>query len=214
MSKERNQEEAQMTNYNVIVAGVGGQGNLLCGRILAHGAVLRGFRPIVGDTFGASRRGGTVHTHLRIGEYDRGPLISRRRADLILGLEPLETLRAAVKFGSKQTAVVFSDLKVETADSLAGKTVYPDIGRITEVLGSISKAVYRLNPKESLEEIGTRQVLNSYMIGALAGSGRTPLDSGELRELVGATVKPRKTNIAAFDAGLKGISELLKNEGV
>lgn len=195
--------------YNILVAGVGGQGNLVCGRILAEGAVRRNLSPVVGDTFGASRRGGAVETHLRIGETDRGPLIPRKHADLILGLEPLETLRAAVKFGGQETVVIFSELKVDTADSLGGKTDYPDIDRMTEALKSISRVVYRLNPKESLEKIGTKMVLNSYMIGALAGSSRTPLDSSELRGLVGETLKPKKTNIAAFDAGLKSLSELL-----
>ncbi|MHA2432413.1 MAG: 2-oxoacid:acceptor oxidoreductase family protein [Candidatus Thorarchaeota archaeon] len=201
-------------NYNVLVAGVGGQGNLLCGRILAEGAVRKNLRPVIGDTFGASRRGGTVHTHLRIGECDKGPLIPRRRADLLLGLEPLETLRAAIRFAGKETVVIFSGLRVDTIDSLAGRIKYPDIDRITEALHSISKAVYRLNPKDSLDKLGTRRVLNSYMIGALAGPGRTPLDASELRDIVSVTVEPRKTNTAAFDAGLKGISELLKSEGL
>jgi indolepyruvate ferredoxin oxidoreductase beta subunit len=201
-------------SYNVLVAGVGGQGNLVCGRILAEGAVRMNLRPVVGDTFGASRRGGAVLTHLRIGESDRGPLVPRNQADLILGLEPLETLRTAVKFAGQETVVIFSELKVDTADSLGGRTDYPDVDRMTEALESISKVVYRLNPKDSLERIGTNRVLNSYMIGALAGSGRTPLDSSELRGLVGEKLKPKKANTAAFDAGLKCVSELMKSEGV
>ena len=200
--------------FNVLVAGVGGQGNLVCGRILAEGAVRKSLRPVVGDTFGASRRGGGVLTHLRIGESDWGPLVPRNQADLILGLEPLETLRAAVKFAGHRTVVIFSELKVDTPGSLVGNTSYPDVDRMTEALESISDVVYRLDPKESLEKIGTNRVLNSYMIGALAGSGKTPLDSSELRVLVGETLKPKKTNIAAFDAGLKRISGLMIGENV
>ncbi|MFX0044333.1 MAG: 2-oxoacid:acceptor oxidoreductase family protein [Candidatus Hermodarchaeota archaeon] len=201
-------------SFDILVAGVGGQGNLVCGRILAEGAVRRNLRPVVGDTFGASRRGGAVLTHLRIGESDRGPLVPRNQADLILGLEPLETLRAAVKFGRQETVVIFSELKVDTADTLGGNTEYPDVNRMTEALESISGVVFRLNPKASLEKIGSNRVLNTYMIGALAGSGRTPLDPSELRGLVSETLKPKKANISAFDAGLKCISELMMSMGV
>ncbi|UCH04044.1 MAG: 2-oxoacid:acceptor oxidoreductase family protein [Candidatus Thorarchaeota archaeon] len=202
------------SSFDIVVAGVGGQGNLVCGRILAEGAVRRNLRPVVGDTFGASRRGGAVLTHLRIGEFDMGPLIPRNQADLILGLEPLETLRAAVKFGRQDTVVIFSELKVDTADTLGGKTEYPDIDKMTEALESISGVVFRLDPKASLDKIGSSRVLNSYMIGALAGSGKTPLNPSELRGLVGETLKPKKTNISAFDAGLKCVSELMKSKGV
>ncbi|MFW9943967.1 MAG: 2-oxoacid:acceptor oxidoreductase family protein [Candidatus Sifarchaeia archaeon] len=201
-------------SFNILVAGVGGQGNLVCGRILAEGAMRRNLRPVIGDTFGASRRGGAVLTHLRIGESDSGPLIPNNQADLILGLEPLETLRTAVRFGRQDSVVIFSELKVDTADTLGGKTEYPDIDRLTEALESISGVVFRLDPKASLEKIGSNRVLNSYMIGALAGSGRTSLDSNELRGLVGETLKPKRTNTEAFDAGLKRISELIKSKGL
>ncbi len=202
------------STFDIMVAGVGGQGNLVCGRILAEAAVCRNLRPVVSDTFGASRRGGAVLTHLRVGESDKGPIVPRNQADLILGLEPLETLRAAIRFGREETVVIFSELKVDTADTLGGKVEYPDIDVMTEALESISKEVFRLDPKASLEKIGTERVLNSYMIGALAGSGTGPFDSSELRQLVGETLKPKETNIAAFDAGLKRVSELMKARGV
>ena len=78
--------------FNILVAGVGGQGNLVCGRVLAEASVRSGLRPVVGDTFGASRRGGSVLTHLRIGKTDWAPLIPKGEVDIILGLEPLEAL--------------------------------------------------------------------------------------------------------------------------
>ena len=85
-------------DYNILIAGVGGQGNLVCGRVLCEAALQNGLRPVAGETFGASRRGGTVLTHLRISTQDRGPLIPKGRADLLLGMEPLETLRAASEY--------------------------------------------------------------------------------------------------------------------
>lgn len=200
------------SSYNILIAGVGGQGNLVCGRILGEAAMRMNLRPVIGDTFGAPRRGGTVYTHLRIGEHPVGPLIPEREANLVLGLEPMETLRAVVKYGGEKTVILFSTQRVETGDSLAGNLTYPSVGELSKALGSISEEVYALNPKERLDELGTTRVLNSYMLGALTGLNRTPLERNEVRELVGKMTKPSDTNLAAFDAGLEDLSELLKRK--
>ncbi len=200
------------SSYNILIAGVGGQGNLMCGRILGAAAMRMNLNPVIGDTFGASRRGGTVYTHLRIGEHPVGPLIPGREASLVLGLEPMETLRAAVKYAGERTVILFSTQSVETGDSLAGNLTYPSISELTKALGSISEAVYALDPKKKLDELGTRHVLNSYMLGALTGLDRTPLERNEVRELVGTMTKPSDTNLAAFDGGLEDVLELLKSK--
>jgi len=120
--------------FNILVAGVGGQGNLVCGRVLAEAAVQSGLRPVVGDTFGASRRGGSVLTHLRIGKTDWGPLIPKGKADILLGLEPLEALRAAAEFAGERTVALVSKTKIPTVATNNEPTDYPAIERIIEQL--------------------------------------------------------------------------------
>lgn len=184
----------------------------MCGRILGEAAMRMNLRPVIGDTFGASRRGGTVYTHLRISEHHVGPLIPESEASFVLGLEPMETLRAVVRYGGEKTVILFSTQKVETGDSLAGNLTYPSIGELTKALESISEDVYALDPKRILDELGTTRVLNSYMLGALTGLNRTRLERNEVRELVGSMTKPSDTNLAAFDAGLEDLSDLLKSK--
>jgi len=80
---------------NIVIAGVGGQGNVLASHIIGQGLMQKGFRVTLGETYGLSQRGGAVMSHIRISERERmGPLIPEGRAHLVLGLEPVEALRS------------------------------------------------------------------------------------------------------------------------
>ncbi|MHA2385022.1 MAG: 2-oxoacid:acceptor oxidoreductase family protein, partial [Candidatus Thorarchaeota archaeon] len=172
-------------DYNILIAGVGGQGNLVCGRILSEAALQADLRPVAGETFGASRRGGTVLTHLRISNRDRGPLIPKGKADFLLGMEPLEALRAAIEFAGQQTVAVISTAIVETPGSLSDTVEYPPIDKIVKSLRSICGDVVALDPIESLEKLGTLRLLNSYMLGAMSVMKEGPLRKDAIRETVG-----------------------------
>ncbi|MFX0108420.1 MAG: 2-oxoacid:acceptor oxidoreductase family protein [Candidatus Hodarchaeota archaeon] len=190
---------------NILVAGVGGQGNLVCSRVLADAAVAEGSRPVIGETFGASRRGGTVFTHVRIAQKDVGPLIPAGTTDFLLGLEPLEALRAAVKYAGPKTIAILSTRRVETKDSLAGLAKYPDVSDIINSMSEICMQVHSLDPTPSLENLGSLRVLNSYMLGALAGLESPPLSLGSIRTAVWEILGSDKVNLSAFDAGAKDI---------
>ena len=68
----------KIREFNMIVAGVGGQGSVLASHIVANAAVAQGLKVRVGETFGASQRGGKVHSHVRIGDDVYGPLCPER----------------------------------------------------------------------------------------------------------------------------------------
>ncbi len=188
-------------DYNILIAGVGGQGNLVCGRILSEVALRSDLRPVVGETFGASRRGGTVLTHLRISDRDKGPLIPRGRANLLIGMEPLEALRAAIEFAGQHTVAIISTSIVETPGSLADVVEYPPIDKIVDSLCSICGEVITLDPIESLEDSGSLRLLNSYMLGAISVLKEVPLGKDEIREAIGRILRDPELNLAAFDAG-------------
>ncbi|MFW9967613.1 MAG: 2-oxoacid:acceptor oxidoreductase family protein [Candidatus Thorarchaeota archaeon] len=188
-------------DYNILIAGVGGQGNLVCGRILSEAAVFNDFHPVIGETFGASRRGGTVFTHLRISNRDRGPLIPKGRANLLLGMEPLEALRASIEYAGKQTVAVISTAIVETPESLSDATEYPSVDKIIEALNSICGEVVAIDPVEALENMGGLRLLNSYLLGAISVLNEVPLSKDDIRESIGRTLRNPELNLAAFDAG-------------
>jgi indolepyruvate ferredoxin oxidoreductase beta subunit len=195
-------------DYNILVAGVGGQGNLVCGRILSKAALQNGLLPVVGETFGASRRGGTVLTHLRISKQDRGPLIPKGKADLLLGMEPLETLRAAIEYASQQTVTVVSTAIVETPSSLSDAVEYPPIDKMIKSLRSICGDVIALDPEESLDDSGGLRLLNSYMLGAISVLKEVPLDKNAIRDAITTTLRNPEMNLAAFNAGAADILKL------
>ncbi|HLZ20134.1 MAG TPA: 2-oxoacid:acceptor oxidoreductase family protein, partial [Smithellaceae bacterium] len=80
--------KAQRVTKNLILTGVGGQGNVLASRVLAGMLVDAGYVVTIGETFGMSQRGGSVMSHLRISpDSVRSPQIPRGAADVIVALE-------------------------------------------------------------------------------------------------------------------------------
>jgi indolepyruvate ferredoxin oxidoreductase beta subunit len=193
--------------HNILVAGVGGQGNLVSGRILAEVSRKRKLRPMIGQVFGASRRGGTVMIHVRLSEVDVSPIIPKGQVDVLLGFEPMETLRAVVDYCGPKTIVIMSSTKVEALSSLAKKAVYSPVKDITNAIASICSQTYVLNPENSLKEIGSYQVLNTYMLGAFAQLASGPLDLDGIRTEVELSLGSTLPNLPAFDAGVSDAKE-------
>jgi len=189
--------------FNILVAGVGGQGNLVCGRVLAEATVLSGLRPVVGDTFGASRRGGSVLTHIRIGKIDWAPLIPRGEVDILLGLEPLEALRAASTYAGTRTITIVSQTKIPTVASTGNITTYPSLERIFESLNKLCKQVIILDAEETLTQIGSMKMLNSFILGAMGVLDESPLSLEIIRESLQSIFGSESVNMAAFDEGIK-----------
>ena len=186
--------------YSILVAGVGGQGNLVCGRIIAEATVMQGLRPVVGDTFGASRRGGSVVTHIRIGKQDWGPLIPKGEVDVLLGFEPVEALRVAVRYAGKRTTAIVSKMTVPPSNVTSGDLSYPEIDAIRKELESICKQVYMLDTEPVLTKLGSTRVLNSYMIGALSALDDGPLDSKNLQQAL-SNILDSERDSDAFSEG-------------
>lgn len=189
--------------FNILVAGVGGQGNLVCGRVLAEASAQSGLRPVVGDTFGASRRGGSVLTHLRIGKTDWAPLIPKGEVDILLGLEPLEALRAALEFAGNQTVVIISQTKIPIVDVNNEKNEYPSLEKIIDSLNKLCKKVTVLDAEETLTRIGSVKMLNSYILGVMGALTQSPLPLKIIRESLQSIFGSSSANIEAFDEGAK-----------
>ncbi len=189
------------TPFNILVAGVGGQGNLVCGRVLAEASAQSGLRPVVGDTFGASRRGGSVLTHLRIGKTDWSPLIPRGEVDILLGLEPLEALRAAMAYAGNRTVAIISQTKIPTVAVNNEAIEYPSLEKIVDSLNKICKQVIVLDAEETLTRIGSMKMLNSYILGAMGAFTQNPLSPKVIRESLRSIFGSESTNIEAFDSG-------------
>jgi indolepyruvate ferredoxin oxidoreductase beta subunit len=82
-----------MNKVDIVIAGVGGQGNLLLAKLIAEAALMAGLEAKRSEIKGLAQRGGPVQSLVKIGEQVWSPLVERGQADLLLGLELVEALR-------------------------------------------------------------------------------------------------------------------------
>lgn len=193
--------------FNLIIAGVGGQGSVLASHIVAEAAVAQGLKTRVGETFGASQRGGKVHSHVRVGEDIYGPLCPEESLDVLLGLEPNETLRLAVDYAGPDTLIITNTHPIHSMDANIGADTYPEIEEVIEGLLKLSKRVISFDATELAVEAGNERTVNVVMLGALAATGRLPYAEERLRKAIAGRV-PQRTidaNMRAFDSGVKKI---------
>jgi len=193
-----------LKEFNLIVTGVGGQGSVLASHIVAEAAVKKGFKVRVGETFGAAQRGGKVHSHVRIGDEIYGPLCPSRSLDVLIGLEPNETLRLALKYANEETLIITNTRPVPSMDANIGADAYPDVSLLIEALGRISGRVVSFDATELAVKAGNERTMNVVLLGALAASGELPLETEALREAVMSRVPPKtvKVNETAFNLGV------------
>lgn len=190
---------------NIIVAGVGGQGNVLASQVVAVAAVQAGYRVAVGETFGVSQRGGSVMSHVRLSrDQVFGPLIPRGRAHIIAGFEPLETLRVIQEFAHSQTIVIMNNRPNYPLGCLSGEDRYPHLENIEQAIGQSVATLHVLPATQLAQEIGNPMAANMVMTGALVGSGILPFG----QEFFIATIQSLfqgdilELNLKAFQIGL------------
>jgi indolepyruvate ferredoxin oxidoreductase beta subunit len=191
---------------NIIIAGVGGQGNIQASYIIASAAVKEGFYVSVGETYGAAQRGGSVMSHIRLSkETQYGPLIPKGKAHTIIGFEPVECLRTVGEFGNKETKVIVNPRPVYPIDVLSGEATYQPLDKILNAIKELVRSVYVVEATELAKEAGDTIVQNIVMVGCLASSGFTPIKPETMRAMVSElfTGKNLELNLKAFDLGIK-----------
>ena len=195
---------------NLIITGVGGQGNILASQVIANVASDEGYYVIVGETYGLSQRGGSVMSHVRLSrDLECGPLIPSRMADIIIGFEPLETLRVAVQYSNKGTSVILNPRPNYPIGVLAGDFRYPALDEILDNLRKMVGSVRVVETTELASKVGSSLVQNMVMVGCLAGSGLLPFKLKSFEKVLKAIFSEDKLklNKKAFDLGV----EALKN---
>jgi len=193
---------------NIIITGVGGQGNVVASQIFASAAVRDGFYVSVGETYGAAQRGGAVMSHVRLSkETQYGPLIPEGRAHIILGFEPVESLRTVGGFGNEKTKVIVNPRPVYPIDVLSGASKYPEVGEVLKAMKELVYSVHVVEATELAKKAGDPIMQNIVMVGCLAGSGFTPVEVETLRGVVKETFARRRpeANLKAFELGLREI---------
>ena len=196
---------------NVIITGVGGQGNVLASRVLAGMLVRAGYFVTIGETFGMSQRGGSVMSHLRISrESVLSPQIPQGRADVIVGLEPAEALRVLTRNGNPDVVALINSRIVYPIGVITGELSYPSLAEIESIFKKLTAQSWMIDATVAAVALGNPILSNIIMIGALAKTSLLPIDRRAFeKEITGnmATDK-RQINLRAFDAGASMIEKL------
>jgi indolepyruvate ferredoxin oxidoreductase beta subunit len=190
---------------NLIIAGVGGQGNIVASQIIAMAALEEDLLPTIGETYGVSQRGGSVMSHVRIAQAEPfGPLIPRGHADILLGFEPLETIKVIKEFANPETRVILNPRPVYPIGILAGDEVYPPVNTLIEIAQDVVSELRIINATEMAQQAGDIRTMNIVMVGSLAGSGWLPIAvesySTSIDRLFKGSAMP--INRKAFEMGL------------
>lgn len=194
--------------YNVIITGVGGQGNVMASRVIGNMLTRRGLNVTIGETFGASQRGGSVMSHLRISTGSSwSPQIPRGKCHLVISLEPTEALRVLVNYGNAGVTVLCNTRPIHAIGVISGEQTYPQINDIKAWIAELSEASWFLDATDQAMQLGNPILGNIMMIGAAAGISPLPLNREDLEAVISETMPADKLvlNLRAYDLGVEMI---------
>jgi len=190
-----------MQATRLIIVAVGGQGNLLASRVLGEAALLAGIPVRMSEIHGMAQRGGVVESAMIFGDA-RSTVISDGEADILVGFEPAETLRALNRC-SPQTTVITNTAPLPPFTVAIGKGVYPDLNRIQELIRERVRRLIAFDAAALAREAGQIMALNIVLLGALCRTDLLPLKADVVREAIRTRTKPAfvEANLKAFELG-------------
>jgi indolepyruvate ferredoxin oxidoreductase, beta subunit len=191
--------------YNLIITGVGGQGNVLASRIVGNILSDLGYAITIGETFGASQRGGAVMSHLRIStDSVRSPQIPKGKAHMVVALEPTEALRVLKDYGNAQVKVITNTRPIYSVGVISGELKYPSMDDLKKWISKLTQAAWFIDATDEAVQLGSPILGNVMLVGALAAVGDLPLDKERFRQVISRTMSADKVdiNVTAFEKGM------------
>ena len=190
-----------METKRVVFVGVGGQGNLLASRLLGEAALSEGIPAVVSEIHGMAQRGGIVESAVLLGNVS-SPIVSDGEADVLVGFEPVETLRALKKC-NQETLVITNTHPLPPFTVSVGRGTYARVDETLDLLQTKIKRVIALDGDAMAAQVGNPLSLNMVMLGALIGSGTIPIDADAMKKTIQQSTKKAflESNLKAFDLG-------------
>jgi len=198
-----------LKEFNVVVAGVGGQGNLLLSQLIACAARLEGFEVQTGETLGMAQRGGSVMSFVRYGKRVYSPLVPDHEAHILISLEPVEALRS-IRYVGRCTSVLMNTKEKRPLGVLLGEEKYPEVKEIETTLGSAGAKTFAFNAVELAERAGNAKSANVCLLGGMAALGSSHIKLESFRRALEETLPESllQVNMQAFNLGYETISSM------
>lgn len=195
---------------NIAITGVGGQGVLTLAEILAKTALAQSYNVRVGEIHGMAQRGGHVVCSVRIGDDALGPIIDAGSADLVVGFEPIETLREVYRI-RKDGQIIMSTYVQYPVEVSMGKMEYPSQDEILTQIRRHTSKIAKFDAMKLAKEAGSPRSLNMVMFGAIIGSHLTPIEEDTALNIVNSFFQEKfqSINTKAVKLGLAEIQNHL-----
>lgn len=186
---------------SVILCGVGGQGTVLASKLISYAAMAKGEMVKAAETIGMAQRGGSVTSHVRIGEGAFSPLIPEGKADVMIAFEPAEAVRNLCYLKSGGVVVVSQKAVKPVTASLAAKEY--EAGEMLSYLKSKVERLIIVDGEAAAEKLGSSKALNVVLLGAAIACNEIDISMEEIREAVRKKVPERfhELNFQALEAG-------------
>lgn len=196
-----------MEPKRLVIVAVGGQGNLLASSVLGEAALLSEIPLHMSEVHGMAQRGGVVESALVFGEAS-STIISDGEADVLVGFEPSETLRALNKC-NPDTVVITNLAPLMPFTVNIGQGVYPDLKELQKLIQAKTARLVAFNAADLAKEAGNVLAVNMVLLGALIQTGVLPLTAEIVKEAMKRKTKQQflDSNLKAFDLGYSAAAE-------
>lgn len=192
-----------MDTTRLIIVAVGGQGNLLASRVLGEAALDAGIPVRMSEIHGMAQRGGVVESAIVFGEA-KSTIISDANADVLVGFEPSETLRAMNKC-NPDTVVITNLAPLPPFTVAIGKGVYPDLAQVQDLILAKTANLIAFDAVALAKAAGNVLALNIVLLGALIQTDILPLSEANVKAAIKSSTKEAfvDLNLKAFDLGFE-----------
>ena len=190
-----------METTRLIIVAVGGQGNLLASKVLGEAALLSGVPVRMSEIHGMAQRGGVVESAIVFGNA-RSTIISDGEADVLLGFEPSETLRALNKCNA-QTTVITNLAPLPPFTVAIGRGTYPDLDQAKTLIKNKTRRLIAFDAVEQATTAGSVMSVNIVLLGALIQTAILPIPAENLKQAIRTKTKAAfvDVNLKAFELG-------------
>jgi indolepyruvate ferredoxin oxidoreductase beta subunit len=195
-----------MKPFNIIIAGVGGQGVITAGTLISEAAIKAGLNVVMSEIHGLSQRGGSVSVEVRIGEV-YGPISPRAGFDLLLGFEPVETFRVLNSINANAKVIMNREKMTPISVSMKDEE-YPDMTKLIAMVPGNPK-IFEIDAVDIGKKAGSFRSANVVIIGAALSLGIMPVDEKNVIDALAERFSGKllEINVRAMKLGMAELNE-------
>ncbi len=190
-----------MDTTRLIIVAVGGQGNLLASKVIGEAALMSEVPVRMSEIHGMAQRGGVVESAIVFGNA-QSTIISDGEADVLVGFEPVESLRALNKCNSN-TVVITSLAPLSPSTVTTGSSNYPSLNALQALIRKKTAKLIAFDAAAMAKEAGNVMSVNMVLLGALIQTGTVPLSAENIKEAIMKRTRKAfvESNLKAFEIG-------------